>query len=659
MKNINILDSNTIDKIAAGEVVERPSAVVKELVENAIDAMASAITVEIKEGGISYIRITDNGEGIDKSQIKKAFMRHATSKIKSIEDLISVSSLGFRGEALSSISAVSKVELLTKTNEDFIGCRYVIEGGRECVFEDAGIPNGTTIIVRDLFYNIPARRKFLKSPQTEGNYITELIEHLILSHPSISFKLINNGNVKLQSSGNGDIKSCIYTVYGRDIASNLIEINASRDDITIKGFIGKPELARSTRNFEIYFVNDRYIKSTLLDRAVEEAYKYYLMLHKYPTVFLYLDIPSFLIDVNVHPAKREIRFIEGEALKNYIVDTIKNALETKELIPEVYEPEKHKVEIKKEDINPEPFESKAINQQNITSSLNSSTDSLHTYDLNTENLISENVRLDNLDFDNVTDNNKSSDIINSLNSISDISDANEIYNNDNNDTKEKITDSGVSSESTGANKQLSLFESNFISEEAIIKHRIIGQLFDTFWLVEYENKLFIIDQHAAHEKVNYERLIKRLRNNENCSQNIYPPIVITLSNAEAEYVKKFEDNFLSIGFTVEHFGGHEYTISTVPMELLSQNPSDYFHEMLDELISGKFVNETDTVNLRIATMACKSAVKGNMKLSMVEADALIKELLSLENPYNCPHGRPTIIQYSKYEIEKLFKRIVN
>ena len=595
MKNINILDSNTIDKIAAGEVVERPSAVVKELVENSIDANADAVTIEIKDGGISFIRITDNGEGIDRSQVKKAFMRHATSKIKSIEDLISVTSLGFRGEALSSISAVGKVEFLTKTKTDFIGTRYVVEGGRECVFEDAGIPDGTTIIVRDLFFNVPARKKFLKSPSSEGNNITELIEHMILSHPNISFKYIYNGNVKLQSSGKNDIKSCIYNVYGRDIANGLIEVKSIRDDISIHGFIGKPELARATRNFEIYFVNNRFIKSTLIDRALEEAYKDYLMLHKYPTVFLYFEIPSHLIDVNVHPTKREIRFFEGEALKCYIVDVIKNALINKELIKEIVEEHHEKPSVKESEINKEPFET-------INHIIESSYNNYYSSEIEKED------------------------------ESTDINDKNE---------------------------QLTLFDDKFISEESIKKHRIIGQLFNTYWLIEFENKLFIVDQHAAHEKVNYERLIKKLRNNENCSQNIYPPIVVSLSNAEAQYVTKYNENFLKVGFTIEHFGGLDYTISTVPMELLSQNPADYFHEMLDELMEGKNSKETETVNLKIATMACKASVKGNMHLSVFEADKLISELLTLENPYNCPHGRPTIISFSKYEIEKMFKRIVN
>ena len=592
---IKKLPTELANLISAGEVVERPSAVVKELVENSIDANADAVTIEIKDGGISFIRITDNGEGIDRSQVKKAFMRHATSKIKSVEDLISVTSLGFRGEALSSISAVGKVEFLTKTKTDFIGTRYVVEGGRECVFEDAGIPDGTTIIVRDLFFNVPARKKFLKSPSSEGNNITELIEHMILSHPNISFKYIYNGNVKLQSSGKNDIKSCIYNVYGRDIANGLIEVKSIRDDISIHGFIGKPELARATRNFEIYFVNNRFIKSTLIDRALEEAYKDYLMLHKYPTVFLYFEIPSHLIDVNVHPTKREIRFFEGEALKCYIVDVIKNALINKELIKEIVEEHHEKPSVKESEINKEPFET-------INHIIESSYNNYYSSEIEKED------------------------------ESTDINDKNE---------------------------QLTLFDDKFISEESIKKHRIIGQLFNTYWLIEFENKLFIVDQHAAHEKVNYERLIKKLRNNENCSQNIYPPIVVSLSNAEAQYVTKYNENFLNVGFTIEHFGGLDYTISTVPMELLSQNPADYFHEMLDELMEGKNSKETETVNLKIATMACKASVKGNMHLSVFEADKLISELLTLENPYNCPHGRPTIISFSKYEIEKMFKRIVN
>ena len=578
MKEIFSLDSQTIDKIAAGEVVDRPSSVVKELTENAIDAGANAITVEIKEGGISYIRVTDNGEGIAKSQVKKAFMRHATSKIRSIEDLLSVSSLGFRGEALSSISSVAKVELLTKEKNEIVGTRYVIEGSKELVFDDAGVPDGTTFVIRDLFFNTPARRKFLKSAQSEGSYVVELMEQLMMSNPSVSFKLIVNGNTKLQSSGNGEILDVIYGIYGRDVASNLIRVDADNGDIHIYGYVGKPELSRGNRNFEVYFVNNRLIKSSLISRALDAAYKPYLMLHKYPLVFLYMEMPGFMVDVNVHPAKKEVRFIEGDMLYSFLVNVITEALARKELIPAIV-PSLEKpanVIVEKKDVIPEPFEVKR--------------------------------------------------------------------------KEEYVLDK--------PSVQMNLFEEKFLTEEAIKKHRIIGQLFDTYWLIEYEGKLFIIDQHAAHEKVKYERILKQIRANNVSSQYLNPPIIISLSPSEEEFVKKYSSNFAETGFLIEHFGGHEFAISAVPLELYREDPKDYFHEMLDELSSGRSSKETDSVNLRIATMACKSAVKGNTKMSVMEADELITELLTLDNPYNCPHGRPTIVSYSKYDIEKMFKRIV-
>lgn len=630
MKTIMVLDSATIDKIAAGEVVEGPKAVAKELIENSIDAGSKAITIEIKDGGISFLRITDNGEGIDRGQVKNAFMRHATSKIKSVDDLIDVTSLGFRGEALSSIAAVAKVELLTKTKDEFIGTRYVIEGGRECVLDDVGLPDGTTIIVRDLFYNVPARRKFLKSAQTEGSYITELIEHMILSHPEVAFKYILNGNVKLQSSGNGDVLSCIYSVYGREVASRLIEVKADRDDISIRGFVGRPELSRGTKNFEIYFVNNRFVKSSVVERALDEAYKEYMMLHKYPTVFLYFDIPGYLIDVNVHPAKKEIRFLEAESMRVFISEIIKEALSEKELIVDISKNNREEARAILEETNLEPYEQKTTDSMDKQSH-------------------SETIALDD---------DKPSESVNDITPLDSSNDAATISDEMFSEIID-IANSESLDEEDAKNDQLTLFSEEFLSEQAREKHRIIGQLFNTYWLIEYENKLYMIDQHAAHEKVNYERMIKKLRNNEKLSQSIYPPIVVSLSSGEADYVKKYYDNFLQIGFTVEHFGGNEYTISTVPLELLSQNPADYFHEMLDELIEGRHGSETETVNLRIATMACKASVKGGMKLSQAEADALITELLSLENPYNCPHGRPTIVAFTKSEIEKMFKRIVN
>lgn len=615
MKEIFSLDSQTIDKIAAGEVVDRPSSVVKELTENAIDAGASAITVEIKEGGISYIRVTDNGEGIAKSQVKKAFMRHATSKIRSIEDLLSVSSLGFRGEALSSISSVAKVELLTKEKNEIVGTRYVIEGSKELVFDDAGVPDGTTFVIRDLFFNTPARRKFLKSAQTEGSYIVELMEQLMLSNPSVSFKLIVNGNTKLQSSGNGEILDVIYGIYGRDVASNIIKVDADNGDIHIYGYVGKPELSRSNRNFEVYFVNNRLIKSSLISRALDAAYKPYLMLHKYPLVFLYMEMPGFMVDVNVHPAKKEVRFIEGDMLYSFFVNVVTEALSRKELIPSAVASDEKpvNVNVEKKDVIPEPFEIKRREEYVL------------------EKAISNDSQVKDL-----------------------------LTKSENEPEKIDKTDEVIITEEVNdkPSVQMNLFEENFLTEEALRKHRIIGQLFDTYWLIEYDNKLFIVDQHAAHEKVKYERILKQIRENNVSSQYLNPPIIISLSPSEEEIVKKYSDNFAETGFTIEHFGGHEFAISAVPLELYRENPKDYFHEMLDELASGRSSKETDSVNLRIATMACKSAVKGNTKMSVIEADELITELLTLDNPYNCPHGRPTIVSYSKYDIEKMFKRIV-
>ena len=622
MKEIQLLDSQTIDKIAAGEVVEGPASIIKELLENSIDAGSTAVTIEIKEGGTSYIRVTDNGEGIPNSQVKKAFFRHATSKIKSIEDLISVSSLGFRGEALSSISSVSKVELLTKYKDEIIGTRYVIEGGREQVFDDAGVPDGTTIVVRDLFFNTPARRKFLKSPKAEATAVIELIEQMMLSNTDVSIKLIVNGSTKLQSSGNGQLLDVIYSIYGRDISTNLIPVDSDNGDIHIFGFVGKPELSRGNRSFEIYFVNNRLIKSSLVSKGLEEAYRPFLMLHKYPVAFLYFEMPGFMIDVNVHPAKREIRFLEGEMLYSFLQECVREALTRKELVPEV-KPQKeinnytYPKAISKNEIMPEPFELKIDNVREDEAYLVSNHNNTKVEDVLSDTLV--NTGLSNKKIE-----------INVL-------------------PVENITERG---------EQLTLFNDEFLSKEALNRHRIIGQLFDTYWLIEYDEKLYIVDQHAAHEKIKYERLIKQIRENDVSCQMLNPPVIISLSVHEEQLVNKYLNNFNESGFTIEHFGGHEYAISAVPLELYNESPKDYFHEMLDELSEGRNIKETDSVNLKIATMACKSAVKGNMKMSVAEADELISELLTLENPYNCPHGRPTIVSYSKYDIEKMFKRIV-
>lgn len=622
MANINVLDDKTINQIAAGEVVERPVSVVKELVENAIDSGASNISVEIKDGGISLIRVTDNGSGIDKSNIKTAFLRHATSKISSIEDLLTIKSLGFRGEALSSISAVSQVELLTKVKGEMIGYRYCISGGRQESLDEVGIPDGTTMIVRNLFFNTPARRKFLKSPLTEGNYITELMERLILSHPNIGFKYIVNGKEKLSSSGNNDIKQNIYSVFGRDIAGAVIEVSDEYDGIVIKGFVGKPEISRGNRNFELFFVNNRYVKCPVLSKACEEAYASFLMLHKYPFVALYLEISSDRLDVNVHPAKTEIRFLDEDTVIESITESILNALKKREMIPEV--------------------------KANIENKILTPSRRNESYVVIAKEEPANNAQLID-DFDVQYEKELARKEI----EVKQIIPTPEPF-----ESRKIVEYKEAKAEEIIDIKQESLFDEGFLSKEKAPNHVIVGQIFDTYWIVELDNKMYIIDQHAAHEKVLYERFKKRIDNDDIYSQSISPAIIVTLTGAEIEMVNKYMDNFTQLGFVVEHFGGKEYAITAVPVDLFGLDEKNCFLSVLDELMQINRISDLNTVNDRIATMACKAAIKGNMSFSSIEMKALIDELLELDNPYNCPHGRPTIISYSKQEIEKLFKRIV-
>ncbi|MGN0515275.1 MAG: DNA mismatch repair endonuclease MutL [Lachnospiraceae bacterium] len=608
--SIKVLDPVTINKIAAGEVIERPSSVVKELVENAIDAKASAITIEIKDGGTSFIRITDNGQGFDKEDIPVAFLRHSTSKIKSVEDLLTVSSLGFRGEALSSISAVAQIELITKTHESLMGTRYVIEGGKEKEIEAVGCPDGTTFIVRNLFYNTPARRKFLKTPVTEGGYISELVEKLAMSHPDISFRFINNNQNKLHTSGNGNVKDIIYHVYGRDISANILPVNYESECIKITGFIGKPVVNRGNRNYENYYINGRFIKSNIINRAIEEAYKSFMMQHKYPFTALHFTIAQELIDVNVHPTKMELRFSIGDEIYNIVYNEIFNALSHKEFIPDVKIDEtKQAYKPQVEAHIPEPFEKKRLDlfvKQDIP-------------------VIRENTPV-NRPVQNIS-------------------------------VREEIVPPAIKEVHITNATQTSLFSEKLLDEKNVIKHKIIGQLFDTYWIVEFEDKMYMIDQHAAHEKVLYERIMAKYRNNQAASQNLMPPVVVTLSVNDIETLKQNMDYFNEIGYEIEEFGGKDYAIKAVPMELFGLNEKDVFMEILDELSAGNSKTITSITD-RIATIACKAAVKGNNRLSDCEAKELINELLTLENPYNCPHGRPTIVSMSKYEIEKKFKRIV-
>lgn len=627
MSHINVLDKTTIDKIAAGEVVDRPSSIVKEMLENAIDAKSTAITIEIKEGGISFIRITDNGEGIQKEDLENAFLRHATSKIKNIEDLLSVHSLGFRGEALSSISAVAQVECITKTPTELTGYRYVIEGGEKKSLEEIGAPAGTTFIIRNIFFNTPARRKFLKTATTEGSYISAIVERLALSHPEVSIRFINNSQNKLYTSGNSKLKEIIYSVYGRDVTANLIEINESADEMKLTGFIGKPLISRGNRNYMNYFINGRYIKSKIINSAIEDAYKPFLMQHNYPFCVLHFTIDSSKIDVNVHPAKMEIRFDNQSDIYNFIYNAVSCALQHKELIPEAIVDSDHEQKSEKTVSN----SIKSGNTQNETKPIRAERIP-EPFEKKREEIVKQNF---------VTQNKEE---------LQQLSKPSIVTDNSNDYVAEKSTQI--------IPEQMDLFETKFLSEVERKKHKMIGQLFDTYWLIEYDNNLYIIDQHAAHEKVLYEKTMKMLKNKEYTSQQLNPPIILTLSQRESELINMFSDDFKSLGYEIESFGGKEYAVRAVPANLFSIGQKELLMDLIDSLSYEANGIKSELILEKIASMSCKAAVKGNNHLSMEEANALIEQLLQLDNPYNCPHGRPTIISMSKYEIEKKFKRIV-
>lgn len=643
MSKIALLTQDTIDKIAAGEVVERPSSVVKELVENAIDAKATAITIEIKEGGISFIRISDNGCGIDKSEVPLAFLRHSTSKIRSVEDLLCVSSLGFRGEALSSIAAVARVELITKTPDSLTGVRYQIEGSKEIAFEEIGAPDGTTFLVKDLFYNTPARKKFLKSAQTEGSYIADMVEKLALSHPDISFKFIQNNQTKLHTSGNGNIKDLIYHVFGREISNAILPVDIENELFSVHGYIGKPMITRGNRNFEIYFINGRYVKSQLLSKAIEEAYKSFLMQHQYPFCVLYFTFKGESLDVNVHPTKMELRFDNNQEVYQYLCNGLYEVLSRKEMIPEVPVTEEKKSSIimreYKESI-PEPFEARRLNQVRANESIFTPTQ--------LEN-VRASVKKDSPYEPKYGAQTQSSD--------SHIAERTTYHTN----FIDKILEAeqpAIEANAKYDNITLETLSSNFLTKDAKKKHRIIGQLFKTYWLVEYEDKMFIVDQHAAHEKVLYERTMATLQEKEYTSQTISPPIILSLDANEILMLEKHKDAIAKMGYEVESFGGKEYMISAVPANLFKIDMKDLFIEMLDDFSNLTGRETPELILEKVASMSCKAAVKGNQNISFMEFDALVEELLTLENPYNCPHGRPTIISMTKYEIEKKFKRII-
>ena len=675
MRKIAVLDQNTIDKIAAGEVVERPSSVVKELVENAIDAGATAVTVEITDGGKKLIRITDNGSGMEEEQIPLAFLRHATSKIEKVEDLEHIASLGFRGEALSSIAAVSQVELITKTPSAISGNRYVIEGGMEHSLEELGAPEGTTFLVRNLFYNTPARSKFLKSDSTEANYIHTLMEQLALSHPEISFKYIQNKQVKLHTSGNYSVRDVIYSVYGRDIAKALLEVEWENSFMKITGFVGKPEIARGNRSFENYYINGRYVKNNIITKAIENAYKGFLMQHKFPFVSLRMEMEGNDLDVNVHPAKREVRFAREQEVYDAVYDTVHTALTRREIIPKVTlgtdEPVKKEAkETVKSAAVPEPFEQKRREQIYKAPAAKS--------------LVRESpvfTPLEETFFEGTLKKNQELDEAKGRQAAVPPSKPEKepeekpgIKPEINTEIRSEIKPEEKQIELRQAEmelselkqpevkepelKQLELFEEKLLSPQSRSRIRMIGQVFDTYWLAQFEDKFYIIDQHAAHEKIYYERLVRKFREHSIDSQYLTPPLIVSLNMQEEEVLNANRDYFEKFGFEIEHFGGREYCISAVPSNLYGLTEEELFLEMLDQLESDHSKDTLDIFASRLATMACKAAVKGNNRLSMEEAEKLLDELMTLENPYHCPHGRPTIISMTKTEMEKKFKRIV-
>ena len=720
MGKIAVLDQQTIDKIAAGEVVERPASVVKELVENAIDAKATQVTVEIKDGGIGFIRITDNGSGMEKDDIPLAFLRHSTSKIRSAEDLNGVSSLGFRGEALSSISAVAMVELITKTRESMMGNRCCIEGGVQKTLEEIGAPDGTTFIIRNLFFNTPARKKFLRSEMSEGSAIHELMTHLALSHPEVAFKVLIGGQMRIQTSGNGSLKDVIYHIYGRDVAMRLIQVDRQEGPVHITGFLGKPEISRGNRNYENYFVNGRYVKSKIIAKGIEDGYKSFMMQHRYPFVCLEFQIDGNLLDVNVHPTKMEIRFSNQNLVYDLVERTVKDALSGKELIPEVTldTPARKPIATQTSEsrsqmstsgmpeqrvsapitrtipqravVSEQPMEWKRPESRPAAGIVRPESrptagivqDSAPARAVQTEKVpleklwktpeptpMKEQPKPQDAGLDYFMEQMRKR--------------VEERHRQEAEAVAEKpvpkmptVEDQTALPEPTVSQpttpeptrqppapqmdkpEQMELFDGKLLSKEAAIHHVIIGQLFDTYWLVQYADKLYIIDQHAAHEKVLYERLMKDLRNRTFQSQLLSPPIILNLSMQEEELFLKYRNCFTDMGFEIEEFGDRAYAVRAIPSNLPGIAKQDILMDLLDGLSDITGTASSETLLDKVASMSCKAAVKGNHQMSSMEAKALIDELLSLENPYNCPHGRPTIISMSKYELEKKFKRIV-
>ena len=701
---IKVLDQNTINKIAAGEVIEKPSSVIKELVENSIDSGATAITVEVKGSGLSFLRVTDNGAGIKKDEVKLAFLRHATSKLVTVEDLLSISSLGFRGEALASIASVAQVEMITKTADDVTGLRYQIHGGREISSEEIGAPGGTTIIVRNLFYNTPARKKFMKTDLTEISYIYDLMCRICMSHPEISFKFISNGTDKLFTSGNGKLRDIIYHIYGRDITSNLLEINAENDYMKISGYIARPCISRGNRSFEGYYVNHRYIKSAVLTKAIEDAFRTFVMIHKFPFTEINFQVRPDLLDVNVHPTKMELKFANSQDIYSFTYNAIRETLLFKELIPDVAPGKDSKPETyKQRNVGdaPEAFENKRrealvgpaaqakaapthmVTDNRLVKSENApvldqrqmkpesaSTSESQARPEGTSTALQQPLKPENIPapvrpiidvIDETKDTNTSAEKKSDNNTYEQPQKSGYSYSGRHQEIPgSKVAESKASYMAVDDRKyvQQNMFQEKFLTKEARAKHRLIGQLFKTYWLIEYDGKLFIMDQHAAHEKVKYEELMENYKNKKIYSQYLMPPAVVTLSATEIEFLHENMETFEALGYQIENFGGREFKLNAVPDNLFGLDGRELFIDFIADASSSAKKVTIDVFIHKQSTMACKAAIKGNTEISFKEADALIDQLLKLENPYTCPHGRPTVISMTEAEIEKKFKRIV-
>lgn len=701
---IKVLDQNTINKIAAGEVIEKPSSVIKELVENSIDSGATAITVEVKGSGLSFLRVTDNGAGIKKDEVKLAFLRHATSKLVTVEDLLSISSLGFRGEALASIASVAQVEMITKTADDVTGLRYQIHGGREISSEEIGAPGGTTIIVRNLFYNTPARKKFMKTDLTEISYIYDLMCRICMSHPKISFKFISNGTDKLFTSGNGKLRDIIYHIYGRDITSNLLEINAKNDYMKISGYIARPCISRGNRSFEGYYVNHRYIKSAVLTKAIEDAFRTFVMIHKFPFTEINFQVRPDLLDVNVHPTKMELKFANSQDIYSFTYNAIRETLLFKELIPDVAPGKDSKPETyKQRNVGdaPEAFENKrrealvgpaaqakaapthmvtdnrlvksenaAVLDQRQMKPKSASTSESQARPEGTSTALQQPLKPENIPapvrpiidvIDETKDTNTSAEKKSDNNTYEQPQKSGYSYSGRHQEIPgSKVAENKTSYMAVDDRKyvQQNMFQEKFLTKEARAKHRLIGQLFKTYWLIEYDGKFFIMDQHAAHEKVKYEELMENYKNKKIYSQYLMPPAVVTLSATEIEFLHENMETFEALGYQIENFGGREFKLNAVPDNLFGLDGRELFIDFIADASSSAKKVTIDVFIHKLSTMACKAAIKGNTEISFKEADALIDQLLKLENPYTCPHGRPTVISMTEAEIEKKFKRIV-